>query len=77
MWLRLRQICLVARELKPVEEQLNKVLGINVCFRDPGVGFFGLENALYILSDCFTKAEFTLDNIGFMSFGKTLVSLKN
>ena len=47
MWLRLRQICLVARELKPVEEQLNKVLGINVCFRDPGVGFFGLENALF------------------------------
>ena len=47
MWLRLRQICLVARELKPVEEQLNKVLGINVCFRDPGVAFFGLENALF------------------------------
>ena len=47
MWLRLRQICLVARDLKPVEEQLNKVLGINVCFRDPGVGFFGLENALF------------------------------
>ena len=47
MWLRLRQICLVARELKPVEENLNEVLGINVCFRDPGVGFFGLENALF------------------------------
>ena len=47
MWLRLRQICLVARELKPVEEHLNEVLGINVCFRDPGVGFFGLENALF------------------------------
>ncbi|HIB75997.1 MAG TPA: hypothetical protein EYO56_09060, partial [Gammaproteobacteria bacterium] len=47
MWLRLRQICLVARELKPVEEQLHKVLGINVCFRDPGVAFFGLENALF------------------------------
>ena len=47
MWLRLRQICLVARELKPVEEHLKEVLGINVCFRDPGVGFFGLENALF------------------------------
>ena len=47
MWLRLRQICLVARELKPVEKHLNEVLGINVCFRDPGVGFFGLENALF------------------------------
>ena len=47
MWLRLKQICLVARELMPVEEHLNEVLGINVCFRDPGVGFFGLENALF------------------------------
>tara|TARA_B100001013_G_scaffold49791_1_gene26125 strand:- start:537 stop:1295 length:759 start_codon:yes stop_codon:yes gene_type:complete len=47
MWLRLRQICLVARALKPVEKNLNEVLGINVCFRDPGVGFFGLENALF------------------------------
>ena len=37
---------------------------------------FGLENALYILSDCFTKADSTLFNIGFISFGSTLVSLK-
>ena len=47
MWLRLRQVCLVARELKPVEEHLQEVLGINICFRDPGVGLFGLENALF------------------------------
>ena len=47
MWLRLRQICLVAQELGPVEKQLNEVLGIDVCFRDPGVGHFGLENALF------------------------------
>lgn len=47
MWLRLRQICLVAQELEPVENQLNEVLGIDVCFRDPGVGNFGLENALF------------------------------
>ena len=47
MWLRLRQVCLVARKLTPVEQHLNEVLGINVCFRDPGVSFFGLENALF------------------------------
>jgi hypothetical protein len=46
MWLRLRQIALVAEKLKPVEEALVDVLGIEVCFRDPGVGHFGLENAL-------------------------------
>lgn len=46
MWLRLRQIALVAEELAPVEKDLTEVLGIKVCFRDPGVGHFGLENAL-------------------------------
>jgi hypothetical protein len=30
-----------------VEEALTDVLGIEVCFRDPGVAHFGLENALF------------------------------
>ena len=47
LWLRLRQIALVAEKLAPVEEELIDVLGIEVCFRDPGVGRFGLENALF------------------------------
>ena len=47
MWLRLRQIALVAERLAPVEAELIDVLGIEVCFRDPGVGHFGLENALF------------------------------
>ncbi len=47
LWLRLRQIALVAEKLAPVEQQLTSVLGIEVCFRDPGVGHFGLENALF------------------------------
>lgn len=47
MWLRLRQIALVAEELAPVEAELIDVLGIEVCYRDPGVGHFGLENALF------------------------------
>ena len=46
MWLRLRQIALVAQELAPVEEEICDVLGVEVCYRDPGVGHFGLENAL-------------------------------
>lgn len=46
MWLRLRQIALVAETLAPVEKELIDVLGIAVCFRDPGVAHFGLENAL-------------------------------
>ena len=46
MWLRLRQIALIAEQLAPVEQALCDVLAINVCYRDPGVGHFGLENAL-------------------------------
>ena len=46
MKIQLRQICLVARELRPVIDDLTDVLGINACFVDPGVGAFGLENTL-------------------------------
>lgn len=47
MWLRLRQIAGVAEHLAPVEDDLKAILGIEVCYRDPGVGYFGLENALF------------------------------
>jgi len=46
MTIQLRQICLVAKELEPVIQDLTAVLGINRCFVDPGVGVFGLENTL-------------------------------
>ena len=51
LWLRLRQIALVAEKLAPVEEALTDVLGIEVCFRDPGIIHFGLENALFPIGD--------------------------
>ena len=44
--LRLRQICLVAEKLEPVVDDLVDVLGIEVCYRDPGVAKYGLVNAL-------------------------------
>lgn len=47
MWLRLRQIALVAEKLAPVEAALLDVFSVRVAFRDPGVGHFGLENALF------------------------------
>ena len=46
MQIQLRQICLVAEELKPVIDDLTEILGIKACFIDPGVGHFGLENTL-------------------------------
>ena len=51
MWLRLKQIALVARELAPVEEELTDIFGIEVCYLDPGVAQFGLENALFPIGE--------------------------
>ena len=51
MWLRIRQIAGVAEKLQPVEDDLKEILGIEVCYRDPGVGYFGLENALFPIGD--------------------------
>ncbi len=46
MYLRLRQLCLVADRLEPVVEHLAAVFDVAVCHRDPAVGQFGLHNAL-------------------------------
>jgi hypothetical protein len=45
-YLRLRQICLVAAKLEPAASQIAAVMGLNVCYRDPHVGKYGLENVL-------------------------------
>lgn len=55
MWLRLRQICLVAHDLAPVIEDLTKVFGLEVCYVDPGVARFGLENSLLPIGSQFLE----------------------
>jgi hypothetical protein len=52
---RLRQAVLVAAELEPVAEELQRTLGLGEPFRDPGVGLFGLENVVFALGDCFLE----------------------
>ena len=42
----IRQVALVARDLEPVVADLCTVFGLEVAFRDPGVGEFGLHNAV-------------------------------
>ena len=49
--LRLRQIALVARELRPVERALIDAFDLEVCFRDPGIATFGLRHGLYAIGD--------------------------
>jgi hypothetical protein len=53
--MRLRQIAFVARSLGPVVEDLRAVLGISTVFNDPGVGVFGLENAVMPIGDTFLE----------------------
>lgn len=54
-YLRLRQIALVAHDLATVERQIADVLGLEICFRDPGVGKYGLHNALFAMSGTFLE----------------------
>src|SRR2546423_1234751 len=53
--MRLRQVALVAHDLEPVVKELSDVLGVGVCYRDPGVGLFGLHNALFTIGDTFLE----------------------
>jgi hypothetical protein len=51
MRIRLRQIALVAADLAPVEASILEALGVELCYRDPDVGVFGLTNALFPIGD--------------------------
>jgi hypothetical protein len=53
--LRLRQVVLVAPDLGPAVEEISDELGLEVCFHDPGVVEFGLENALFPVGDQFLE----------------------
>ena len=53
--IRLRQVALVARDLDRVVDELCSALGLTVCFNDPGVGSFGLHNALMCIGDQFLE----------------------
>ncbi|KAJ3337506.1 hypothetical protein HDU93_000999 [Gonapodya sp. JEL0774] len=48
--IRLRQIALVARDVKAARESIEGAFGIELVWKDPGVGEFGLENILYAVS---------------------------
>lgn len=55
MTLRLRQVALVATDLAAAEAEVQPALGVDLCFRDPGVGEFGLHNGLFPLGDTFLE----------------------
>ena len=45
----------MAAELEPVASALRAGLSLGEPFRDPGVGEFGLQNAVFALGDCFLE----------------------
>lgn len=49
--MRLRQIALVTPELRGVENEICDQLGLEVCYRDPGLSHFGLRHGLYAIGD--------------------------
>lgn len=55
MAIHLRQICLVARELRPAAEALEGVFGLKPCHVDPAVGKYGLENTLWPVGSKFLE----------------------
>jgi hypothetical protein len=52
---RLRQAVILAAELDPVADRLRAELGLGEPFADPGVGAFGLHNAVFALGDAFIE----------------------
>ena len=55
MTIRLRQIALVAKDLDAAVSAICQGFELSVCFNDPGVGSFGLHNALMRLGDDFLE----------------------
>jgi len=55
MWLRMRQLVLIARELAPVVDEIREVFGLEVAYRDPAVATFGLENAVFPVGNQFLE----------------------
>ncbi len=53
--MKLRQIALVAADLAPVANALQDVFGLGDAFDDPGVGEFGLCNAVFPIGDTFLE----------------------
>jgi hypothetical protein len=48
---RLRQVAFAAHDLEPACEQVERLLGLEVSYRDPSVAMFGLANAVFPLGD--------------------------
>src|SRR3954462_5754023 len=53
--MRLRQIALVGQDLAAAEADIRAVLGLDYAYDDPGVGCFGLKNAVFPVGETFLE----------------------
>ena len=53
--MRLRQIALVAHDLAAAETDIRAILGLDYAYDDPGVGKFGLKNAVFPVGETFLE----------------------
>jgi catechol 2,3-dioxygenase-like lactoylglutathione lyase family enzyme len=53
--MRLRQIALVAHDLAAASAEITSVLGLDYAYDDPGVGKYGLRNAVYPVGTTFLE----------------------
>jgi catechol 2,3-dioxygenase-like lactoylglutathione lyase family enzyme len=53
--MRLRQIALVGQDLAACEADIRAILGLDYAFDDPGVGKFGLKNAVFPVGETFLE----------------------
>jgi hypothetical protein len=55
MWIRLRQIAVVTKDLRRSALDIGAVLGAEACYTDPGVKQFGLKNTLWPIGTQFLE----------------------
>ena len=53
--MRLRQIALVGQDLEAARAEITDVLGLGAAYADPGVGKYGLHNAVWPVGDTFLE----------------------
>ncbi|HEX7884440.1 MAG TPA: VOC family protein [Phenylobacterium sp.] len=53
--MRLRQIALVGQDLEAARGEITDVLGLGAAYADPGVGKYGLHNAVWPVGDTFLE----------------------
>jgi len=53
--MRIRQVALAASDLEKTDATLRRLMGCDQSYADPEIIYFGLDNRLYTLGDCFLE----------------------